>query len=65
MSPQDDLGTPRGTAGGPQYDPDFFGRFAESLARHLGTGRYLFFQTVFVVVWILLNVAVVTLRWDP
>ncbi|MDQ8043027.1 MAG: DUF1003 domain-containing protein [Solirubrobacteraceae bacterium] len=61
----DDLDKPRGTGGGPTYDPETFGRFAEKLARGLGTGRYLVFQTVVVVVWIVVNVSVVVLRWDP
>ena len=53
---QDDLSTPRGTAGGPVYDPDAFGRISERLARFLGTGRYLAAQTILVVVWITMNV---------
>jgi uncharacterized membrane protein len=65
MARRDDLGTPRGTPGGPVYDPDSFARWAERLARFLGTGRYLAFQTALVVVWILLNVTAVSLRWDP
>ncbi len=65
MARHDDLSTPRGSPGGPVYDPDAFARFAERLARFLGTGRYLAFQTAIVVVWILLNVAAVSLRWDP
>jgi uncharacterized membrane protein len=65
MARRDDLGTPRGTPGGPVYDPDSFARWAERLARFLGTGRYLAFQTGLVVVWILLNVTAVSLRWDP
>src|SRR5438132_4874926 len=65
MARRDDRSKPRGTPGGPQYDPDAFGRFAESIARYLGTGRYLAIQTVLVVVWILVNVAAVALRFDP
>ncbi len=65
MSRRDDLETPRGTPGGPVYDPDAFGRFAERLARFLGTGRYLAFQSVLVFVWIVLNIAAASLRWDP
>ncbi|HEY2004999.1 MAG TPA: DUF1003 domain-containing protein [Solirubrobacteraceae bacterium] len=61
---RDDLSKPRGTPGGPVYDPDAFGRFAENLARFLGTGRYLVAQTLVVVIWIILNVAAVSLRWD-
>jgi uncharacterized membrane protein len=53
---RDDLSKPRGTPGGPVYDPDSFGRLAERLARFLGTGRYLVAQTVLVIIWITLNV---------
>jgi uncharacterized membrane protein len=65
MARRDDLSTPRGTPGGPQYDPDAFGRLAERLARYLGTGRYLAIQTVIVIVWITLNLVGASLRWDP
>jgi uncharacterized membrane protein len=65
MARGDDLSAPRGSPGGPVYDPDSFARFAERLARFLGTGRYLAFQTGLVVIWIILNVAAVSLRWDP
>ena len=37
-------------------DPDTFGRFSERLARLLGTGKFLFWQTLLVVIWISLNV---------
>lgn len=50
---------------GAHYDPDAFGRFSEGIARFLGTGRFLAAQTVFVSVWIALNVMLVRLRWDP
>jgi uncharacterized membrane protein len=46
-------------------DTDAVGRLSESIARFLGTGRYLLWQTIFVVVWISLNLFAVTLRWDP
>ncbi|SFW92608.1 DUF1003 domain-containing protein [Amycolatopsis australiensis] len=46
-------------------DPDTFGRLSERLARFLGTGKYLFWQTLIVVVWIVLNLTAVSLRWDP
>ncbi|MEV4599943.1 DUF1003 domain-containing protein [Amycolatopsis sp. NPDC049253] len=46
-------------------DPDTFGRFTERIARFLGTGKYLFWQTLIVIVWIVLNLAAVSLRWDP
>ena len=65
MARRDDLGTPRGTPGGPVYDPDAFARFAERLARFLGTGRYLVAQTLLVVLWIIINISAAALRWDP
>jgi uncharacterized membrane protein len=37
------------------YDPDAFGRFSETIARFLGTARYLVFQTVVVAAWIAYN----------
>src|SRR5881296_3024336 len=61
----DNLERPRGTGGGPVYDPDAFARFAERLARFLGTGRYLAVQTVLVVLWITLNGVALTKGWDP
>jgi uncharacterized membrane protein len=60
-----DLESPRGTGGGPVYDPDMFGRMAERLARFLGTGRYLVAQTAVVIVWIILNVVGIIGHWDP
>jgi uncharacterized membrane protein len=65
MARSDDLSKPRGTPGGPTYDPDFFGRLAERLARFLGTGRYLVAQTLLVLVWIALNVVGIVHHWDP
>lgn len=64
MARRDDLETPRGTPGGPSYDPDAFARFAENLARFLGTGRYLAAQTIIVILWISLNAVAWSLRWD-
>ncbi|ULE31503.1 DUF1003 domain-containing protein [Mycobacterium sp. IDR2000157661] len=46
-------------------DPEAVGNFSESIARYLGTGRYLAVQTVLVIVWVLLNLFAVGLRWDP
>ena len=48
-----------------RLNPDAVGAFAEAIARFLGTGRFLAVQTIIVVVWIVLNVAAVNLRWDP
>jgi uncharacterized membrane protein len=64
MARRDDLSVPRGTPGGPHYDPDAFGQVAERLARFFGTPRYLAVQSVLVIAWIALNVAWVTLRFD-
>lgn len=46
-------------------DPEAMGRFSESIARFLGTGRYLAVQTIIVIIWIALNLFAVNLRWDP
>ncbi|WNV76615.1 DUF1003 domain-containing protein [Geodermatophilus sp. DSM 44513] len=62
------LDVPRGASGWAarlRPDPDAIGRFAEGIARFLGTGRFLAVQTVLVVVWILLNVFALRLQWDP
>jgi uncharacterized membrane protein len=55
MARHDDLSAPKGTAGGPVYDPDAFGAVAERLARFFGTPRYLVAQTFIVIVWIAYN----------
>jgi uncharacterized membrane protein len=47
------------------FDPEVVGRVSESIARFLGTGRYLLWQTIFVIIWIALNLFAVKLRWDP
>ncbi len=50
----------------PDYDPEMFGRFAETFARFMGTARFLFYMTVFVIVWVSLNViGMWGLDWDP
>ncbi|ANN20442.1 hypothetical protein SD37_35900 [Amycolatopsis orientalis] len=46
-------------------DPDTFGRLTERVARFLGTGKYLFWQTLIVIIWIVLNLVAVSLQWDP
>ncbi|GHH81468.1 membrane protein [Streptomyces sulfonofaciens] len=40
----------------PEYDPDAFGRLSERIARFLGTGRFIVWMTITVVVWIGWNV---------
>lgn len=47
----------------PHYDPDAFGRVSERIARFLGTARFLVWMTVFIVVWIGLNVS--PIAFDP
>ena len=46
-------------------DPESFGRFSEKLARFLGTGTFLFWQTLIVICWITINLVAVNYRWDP
>ena len=41
----------------PARDTDRFGVFAEQFARFMGTATFLFYMTVFVVFWIVWNVA--------
>ncbi len=50
---------------GARYDADAFGRFAEGMARFLGTGRFIVGQTVLVVGWIILNTIGAVKHWDP
>ena len=50
---------------GARYDSDAFGRFAEGLARFLGTGRFLVAQTVLVFGWIIFNTLGLIHHWDP
>jgi uncharacterized membrane protein len=60
------LDQPRGVRrSGPRYDTEAFGRFAETIARFIGTARFLVLQTVVVVVWIGWNSVVPAgLRFD-
>jgi uncharacterized membrane protein len=66
MRRRDDLSTPRGGFRvGIHYDPEAFGRFSESIARFIGTARFLVVQTVIIIIWVLINVTVPDLRFDP
>jgi uncharacterized membrane protein len=50
----------------PRLDPELFGRWSESFARFMGTARFIFYMTVFVIVWIALNITgIYGLHWDP
>ena len=46
-------------------DSEAFGEFAEAAARFMGTGKFIAYMTVFVVVWVTLNVVgIYGFRWD-
>ncbi len=47
------------------FDGDRVGEVAESVARFLGTGKYLAFQTIIVLAWIALNIGGMWWNWDP
>jgi uncharacterized membrane protein len=40
----------------PEYDPDAFGRLSERIARFLGTGRFIVWMTVTIVLWLAWNI---------
>jgi uncharacterized membrane protein len=64
--PRNALSRPRGGIQlGVHYDPDAFGEFSESIARFLGTARFLVAQTALVFVWIVVNIFAVQHQWDP
>ncbi|MGW6565358.1 DUF1003 domain-containing protein [Streptomyces sp. NPDC054975] len=49
----------------PEYDPEAFGRLSERIARFLGTGRFLVWMTLTIIVWVLWNVfAPSSLKFD-
>ena len=48
----------------PSYDPEAFGRLSERIARFIGTGRFLVYMTVFVIVWVIFNVVAEKLIFD-
>lgn len=49
-----------------QVDSETFGVFAESFARFMGTAKFLVYMTVFVIVWVTINlVGLLGLKWDP
>lgn len=46
-------------------DADAFGAFAEGAARFMGTGKFIVYMTVLVIVWISLNViGIYGFKWD-
>jgi uncharacterized membrane protein len=54
---REDLTTPRTPRRGfgVHYDPDDFGRFSEAIARFIGTARFLVWQSIFILVWVVWN----------
>jgi len=65
---REDLSTPRGYRGlfSVHYDPEAFGNFSEGIARFLGTGRYLVFQTAVIAFWVAWNVIIPeSWQFDP
>ncbi|MYQ48080.1 DUF1003 domain-containing protein [Streptomyces sp. SID4985] len=50
----------------PEWDAEAFGRLSERIARFLGTGRFLVWMTVVIIVWVLWNIAApAVVRFDP
>jgi uncharacterized membrane protein len=50
----------------PRLDPEAFGRWAEAIARFLGTAQFLVYMTIVIAVWVLWNtLAPAGLRFDP
>jgi uncharacterized membrane protein len=50
---------------GSAFGDDWFGQFAERLARIFGTPKYIFGQTVVVIFWILFNGYSIFVHFDP
>jgi len=51
---------------GVHYDPDAFGKFSEGVARHLGTARFLVWQSFVIVAWIIWNLVIPEqFQFDP
>ena len=50
----------------PRFDAETFGRWAEAIARFMGTAKFLVYMTVFIVLWIGWNVLAPRVwRFDP
>jgi len=57
MRRQNDLSTPRSDRRlDLSYDPEIFGQFSESIARFLGTARFLGWQSLVIIIWLVINV---------
>ncbi len=50
----------------PRLDTEVFGNFAETFARFMGTARFIFYMTIFVIFWVALNLfGLWGMHWDP
>ena len=50
----------------PKFDPEAFGRWSESIARYMGTAKFIVYMTVLIGAWFAWNMlAPVRLRFDP
>ena len=50
----------------PRFDSETFGKFAETFARFMGTPKFIVYMTIFVIIWIAVNlIGIFGLRWDP
>lgn len=52
-----DLPLPRRARFLPEWDPEAFGRLSERIARFLGTGTFLVWMTVAIILWVVWNVS--------
>ncbi|GGN56538.1 hypothetical protein GCM10010112_08550 [Actinoplanes lobatus] len=50
----------------PRFDPEAFGRWSESIARYMGTAKFIVYMTVLIAAWFAWNtLAPENLRFDP
>ena len=50
----------------PRFDPEAFGRWSESIARYMGTARFIVWMTLVIAAWFAWNtLAPADLRFDP
>jgi uncharacterized membrane protein len=50
----------------PRFDPEAFGRWSESIARYMGTAKFIVYMTVIIAAWFSWNtLAPENLRFDP
>jgi uncharacterized membrane protein len=49
----------------PRFSTERFGRFAEQFAKFMGTPKFLLYMTLFVIVWVTVNVVAWQWAWDP